>query len=296
MGFFDGRLIADSRVLKRHGSVLGNSPLTWRQGLKHDAAPVMELLATADTALWHNRLGEVVDVEPEFVYPLLKGTDLRKAPADRPRRGVIVTQNRIGAATDSLEQRAPRLWSYLQSHAGRFANRKSSIYQGQPRFALFGIGPYSFAPFKVAVSGLHDAPRFQAVGPVAGRPVFFDDTCYLAPCKSAAHAALLTALCNHPIAIEAAGSLIFADAKRKITKGLLQSIDLSAILKQLERDELVAQAEQILFDHLGISIGEPDDLAVEIDRMLVGTVRAADLANVSEHRTPGAHDTTPYPA
>ena len=49
---------------------------------------------------------------------------------------------------------APRLWSYLQAHAGSFTNRKSSIYRGQPPFALFGIGPYSFAPFKVAIGGL----------------------------------------------------------------------------------------------------------------------------------------------
>jgi hypothetical protein len=267
MGFFQGRLIADARVLEGHGFALGKSPLNWRQGLKHDAAPVMELMASGEASLWHNRLGEVVDVEPEFVYPLLKGTDLRKQAADRPRRGVIVTQSCIGQETESLEQRAPRLWSYLQAHADRFANRKSSIYQGQPRFALFGVGPYSFAPFKVAISGLHDAPRFQAVGPVQGRPVLFDDTCYLVPYTSAAQAALLTALCNHPIALEAAGSLIFPDAKRKITKGLLQRIDLSAILKQVERDELADQAEQVLSNHLGISIGEPVDLAVEIDRL-----------------------------
>jgi hypothetical protein len=269
MGFFQGRLIADARVLDRHGFALGQSPLTWRQGLKHDAAPVMELRADGDATMLQNQLGEVVDVEPEFVYPLLKGTDLRKPPADRPRRGLIVTQSRIGEETDSLEQRAPRLWSYLQAHAGRFANRKSSIYQGQPRFALFGVGPYSFASFKVAISSLHHAPRFQAVGPIQGRPVFFDDTCYLVPCSSAARAALLTALCNHPIAIEAAGSLIFPDAKRKITKGLLQRIDLSAILKQVDHAELLARAATVLADGLGLPADEPRDLAIEMEAFFI---------------------------
>jgi hypothetical protein len=228
----------------------------------------MELMTNGDPTLWHNRLGEVVDVEPEFVYPLLKGTDLRKPPADRPRRGVIVTQSIIGQETDSLAQRAPRLWSYLQSHAGRFTNRKSSIYQGQPRFALFGIGAYSFAPFKVAISGLHHPPRFQAVGPVQGQPVLFDDTCYLVPCRSATQAALLTALCNHPIALEAAGALIFADAKRKITKGLLQRIDLSAILKQADRAELLARAATVLTDVLGLPADESMDLAIAMEKFL----------------------------
>ena len=137
---------------------------------------------TADRSAYRNRLGQEVDVEPQFVYPLLKGTDLRKAAADRPRRALIVTQQRIGQPTQVLEQTAPKLWSYLQSHASRFAGRKSSIYRGQPPFAMFGVGPYSFAPFKVAVSGLYRTPIFQAVGPVDGRPVMLDDTCYLLPC------------------------------------------------------------------------------------------------------------------
>jgi hypothetical protein len=260
-------LIADSRLLERHRFALGKSPVTWRQGLKHDAAPVMELIADGDSSSFHNGLGEPVEVEPEFVYPLLKGTDLRKLSADRARRGVIVTQSRIGEETDSLEQRSPQLWRYLQTHASRFANRKSSIYQAQPRFALFGVGPYSFAPFKVAVSGLHHSPRFQAVGPIQGRPVFFDDTCYLVPCSSAAQAALLTALCNHPIALEAASSLIFPDSKRKITKGLLQRIDLSAILKQAEPDELLARARVVLADGLGLPADDaPRDLAIEMEK------------------------------
>ena len=121
------------------------------------------------SARYRNRLGQDVDVEPEFVYPLLKGADLRKPAGERPRRAVILTQQRIGQETASLEQRAPRLWSYLQAHRSRFSGRKSSIYRGQPEFALFGIGPYSFAPWKVAVSGLHRPARFQVRRP-GGRP------------------------------------------------------------------------------------------------------------------------------
>jgi hypothetical protein len=267
MGFFQGHLIADSRVLERYELVVGKSPLTWRQGIKHDAASIMELRGDVCPPRFHNGLGEPVEVEPEFVYPLLKGNDLRKQPADRPRRGVIVTQQKIGEETRSLERRAPRLWSYLRAHTDRFADRKSSIYRGQPPFALFGVGPYSFAPYKVAVSGLHGPPRFQAVGPVEGRPVMLDDTCYLLPCPSAALAALLTALCNDPITLDVAGALSFADAKRKITKGLLQRIDLSAILNQAGRARLLERAERVLRDDLDISADELPDLASEIDRL-----------------------------
>src|SRR5208283_2948314 len=92
-----------------------------------------------------------------------------------------------------------------------------------------------FAPFKVAVSGLYRTPVFQAVGPVDGRPVMLDDTCYLLPCASAIEAAVLCALCHDPTTLEIIGALSFADAKRPVTKGLLQRIDLSAILNQADQ-------------------------------------------------------------
>ena len=100
---------------------------------------------------------------------------------------------------------------------------------------MFGVGPYSFAPFKVAISGLHKAPAFRAVRPRDGRPVMLDDTCYFLPCSSAAEAAALSALCNDPIALAFLGSASFPEAKRPITKALLQRLDLGAILERADR-------------------------------------------------------------
>ena len=98
-----------------------------------------------------------------------------------------------------------------------FAKRKSSIYRGQPAFALFGIGPYSFAPYKVAISGLHKVPKFRR-RPAAGRPVMLDDTCYFLPCPSAVEAAFLLALCNDPITLGLIGSICFRDANARLRK------------------------------------------------------------------------------
>lgn len=50
------------------------------------------------------------------------------------------------------------------------------IYRGKPRFSVFGVGDYTFAPWKVAVSGFYQVPRFVKVGPMGGKPVVFDDT------------------------------------------------------------------------------------------------------------------------
>jgi hypothetical protein len=216
--------------------------MSWRQGLKHDAAAVMELARDGDAGTLRNRLGEPVDVEPEYVYPLLKGADLA-GPPRRPRLAVIVTQAKIGQDTRRLEATAPRLWAYLRAHDAAFAGRRSSIYRGQPPFAMFGVGPYSFSPYKVAVSGLHKAPSFRAVGPDGGRPVMLDDTGYFLPCRSPEQAAMLAALLNDPEALGLVGALTFRDAKRPITKALLQRIDLSALAARVDRDALIARAE-----------------------------------------------------
>lgn len=245
IGFVNGRLVANLDVYQALAFADGNCPLTWRQGLKHDAASVMELEPRDGlTGPWRNKLGEVVDVEVSSVYPLLKGADLvGGGRSPRALRSVIVTQQRVGQETRALEQAAPRLWAYLQGHAAVFGRRKSSIYRGQPPFAMFGLGPYSFAPYKVAISGLGKTPRFQAVGPVGGRPVMFDDTCYFLPCGSAEQAAVTSALLNDPVTLALIDALIFRDAKRPVTKALLARLDLPALVDHVDREALLARAE-----------------------------------------------------
>ena len=145
LGLEGDRLIADVEAYRRVAFADGPCPLTWRQGVKHDAAAVMELTRSED-GLLRNKLGEVVDVEEEFVYPLLKGTDLAGSKTMRPRRSVIVTQRRLGEDTRALERDSPPTLVVPRAHSARFERRKSSIYRGRPPFAMFGVGDYSFAP------------------------------------------------------------------------------------------------------------------------------------------------------
>ncbi len=228
MGLVGGALVADVDAHAVARQYDGSSPVQWRQGVKHDSAAVMEL-RTDEGGKLHNALGEPVEVEDDWVYPLLKGSDVNAGQP--PERCVVVTQRSLADETRSLRHAAPGLWSYLQTHAERFAARKSSIYRNRPAFSMFGVGPYTFAPWKVAVSGLHKAPRFQLVGPSEGRPVLFDDTSYFLPCESAAEAAVLLSALTSETATLLLKSLLFTDAKRPVTKKLLQRIDLAAILR-----------------------------------------------------------------
>ncbi len=243
MGLVEGALVADMDAHKVSRQFDGLSPVEWRQGVKHDLASVMELRSDEDGKLY-NALGEVVDIENDWIYPLLKASDVNAGR--HPKRWVVVTQRSLTDQTRNLYYAAPRLWNYLQVHRELFAARKSSIYRNRPAFSMFGIGPYTFAPWKVAVSGFHKTPRFQLVGPSEGQPVLFDDTSYFLPCRSATEAAiLLSALTSEATAL-LLKSLLFADAKRPVTKKLLQRIDLAAVFRHdqasLERDAQTALA------------------------------------------------------
>jgi hypothetical protein len=241
-GMVRGTLVPDLASYETRAFADGTCPLTWRQGVKHDASALMELRSSSSGL--RNGLGEAVEIEEEYLYPLLKGADLSAPGAVLPRYTVIVTQRQLGEETSKLGVVAPKLWKYLNAHRETFDGRKSSIYRSQPSFAMFGIGSYSFSKYKVAVSGLHKTIRFRAIGTLEGKPVLLDDTCYFVPCALMRQAALLVALLNDCRCTEFLDSIVFWDAKRPIKKSVLQRINLGALLRVIPRAELIANADR----------------------------------------------------
>ncbi len=230
MGFVGEHLVGDLSKISAHDIADGTSRLQWRQGVKHDVAAVMELAGTGDR--YRNRLGEDVEIESEVIYPLLKGSDLNRRSHDR-RLAVIVTQQSLSDDAGRLAEIAPRAWEYLTRHADLFKRRRSTIYRGRADFAMFGIGPYSFSRFKVAIAGLYREPRFRLLGPLDGKPVMLDDTCYFLAVENPAEGALICAVLNAPETRQLITALSFPDSKRPITKRLLQKVDpLSALRRQ----------------------------------------------------------------
>lgn len=228
IGFAGGLLVGDIDSYAGASFADGACPWEWRQGVKHDAVRVMELSPHDDGQL-HNRAGQPVHVESDWVFPILNATDLHRGRPN-PTRSVIVTQRSLSDDTETLARSAPRLWAYLNRHASVLDNRKSSIYRGRPRFCMFGIGDYTFAPWKVAVSGLHSPPRFALLGPTWQRPTLLDDTCYFLPFDNAVTAAITAAALQSDPVMDLLHSLSFRDAKRPVTKKLLQRVDLAAVV------------------------------------------------------------------
>lgn len=227
LGLAGQDLVSDIHTYWRLKHLEGLCPYQWRSGVKHDCVSVMELRWSNGHAL-ENKFGEQVNIESDYLFPLLKCSDLVNGRLE-PERFVIVTQRRVGDDTGIIAKTAPRTWTYLNSHRKLFEARKSSIYSGRVPFALFGVGDYTFAPWKVAVSGLHRIPRFALVGPVDEKPILFDDTCYFIPFKEENEARVVAQILNSEECHKFLASLTFTDSKRPITVELLQRLNIRAL-------------------------------------------------------------------
>jgi hypothetical protein len=160
---------------------------------------------------------------------------------------MLVPQRKTGDLPARLQVAAPKTWKYLVEHRAQLGRRASSVYKRRPEFCVFGVGDYTFTRWKVAVSALAKTLAFQVVGPIRGKPVVFDDTCYLLACESELQARTLHALLCHPLAHELLESMIFWGDKRPITSDLLERLDLqklAAVAARPVTEQLVLQGHE----------------------------------------------------
>lgn len=226
VGHRSGLSVADLEEFEINKYLLGANPEKWRSGVKHDASAVMEF-TEVDGALV-NGLGDVVEIEPNYLYPLMKGSDIGSGKLWR-RKWTLVTQRYVGQPTEIIRDTAPKTWAYLEKNAAQLDKRVSSIYEKNPRFSIFGIGPYAFRPWSVAICGLYKALSFRLIGPIESKPVMFDDTVYyLAFDTEQAARTVLSSLESDP-AKSFLTSLIFWDEKRPIKASILNLLDLQKL-------------------------------------------------------------------
>ncbi len=154
------------------------------------------------------------------------------------RKFTIVTQKKIGQETDYIKRDYPITYQYLTQHLTNFEARKSSIYVNKPLFSIFGIGDYSFKPYKVAISGLYKTFHFTLILPQDSKPVMLDDTCYLIGFDKIEFAVYALILLNSDTTMQFLKSVTFADAKRTFTKDVLMRIDLLELGKKINKEVL----------------------------------------------------------
>jgi methylase of polypeptide subunit release factors len=232
IGFHDNMIIADIELYQRWRHLKGTAETyVWRSGIKHDCSKVMEIERCGDK--YRNGFGDLIGLEDDYLYPMLKSSDVGNGANRRTQKYMLVTQRYIGEKTSQIKSLAPKTWAYLENHIEAFQRRGSSIYRNRPRFSIFGVGAYSFSPWKIAISGFYSELKFQVIGPRENKTVVFDDTVYFLPCWSEAEARFVGNLLNSKPASEFYGSMIFLTDKRPITIEILKRLSLGALSEEL---------------------------------------------------------------
>lgn len=260
IGERDGIIVSDVEIYKKWRHLKGqDSAYVWRSGLKHDCSSVMELEEVDGGYI--NGFGEKVDIEDTYIYPLLKSSDIGNGRVTSCRKVVIVTQKNVGEDTSEIMKFAPKTWSYLIRYGKYLDGRKSSIYKGKPRFSIFGVGQYSFADWKIAISGLYKNIKFSIIPPINGKPVILDDTVNLIPMSGRDEAYFIYMLLVSRPAKEFLSSLVFLDEKRPVTTKILRELSLKEIAKELglieQYYEFVMSSKADNLGQLSLGIAEP---------------------------------------
>jgi hypothetical protein len=238
-GYRHGRFVANIKCFERWRHLEGKERYKWRSGIKHDCAKVMEF--HREDKGYRNGLGEFVDLEDDYLYPMFKSSDISNGGNFSPSRWMLVPQCIAGENTRQIRQLAPKTWQYLQRHAQLLDRRASSVYRNRPRFSVFGVGSYSFAHWKVAISGFYKKLDFKVVGPYGEKPVVLDDTCYFVACKTKKEAFFIAELLNSDIAKDFFSAFIFWDEKRPITVGILKRLDILALAHEISLEETLKE-------------------------------------------------------
>lgn len=227
-------VLADLIAHDRWQHLQADTPVKWRSGVKHDCSKVMEL--RKEGTGYRNGLDEFVELEETYLFPMLKSSDVANGGVKNKKRWMLVPQRFVGEDTSPIKRLAPKTWNYLQDHAAFLNQRGSSIYKEQCQFSIFGVGDYSFAPWKIAISGFYKRLSFMLVAPQENKPVMLDDTCYFLPCQTKEEAGTLGKMLNSPTASEFFSAFVFWDAKRPITVDLLRKLSLTALARELGVD------------------------------------------------------------
>lgn len=229
------------KTLNTQVDLEGTCQLVWRSGIKHDCSKIMELNLKDGKLI--NKQKTVVDIERDLVFPLVKSSAFKKPILTDFTKFVIVTQTRPRQDTTYIQYSYPQTWEYLNDNMDYFSKRKSVIYRNSTPFSMFGIGDYSFSPYKVGLSGFYKKPLFCLLH--STKPVMTDDTTYFLAFKDYNIAYTMMLLLNSKTVQSFLSSIAFLDSKRPYTAKLLSRLDLEKCITIVSFDEITDTEEEL---------------------------------------------------
>lgn len=233
-GWYNNKFVSDIETYKNIEYFDGVSTLEWRSGIKHDCQQVVELKKI--NGQFFNKLDEVVNIEDYCVFPYIKSSDVKGTCPTSVDKYILITQYSLSDSIEQLCSNLPKTYEYLMNHKLYFDKRKSSIYKGRSKFSMFGIGSYTFAPYKIVVSGLYKSPSFTLLLPIDNKCVIVDDTCYFLGFVQLEEAIYALKLLQMQETKSLLNAITFTDAKRVITKDLLMRINFDALSQKYQQE------------------------------------------------------------
>jgi hypothetical protein len=259
---------------------LGDCTHEIRHGVKDDATDVY--------TIERDRLTEI---EPGLVYPYLKsrhvvkyglfGHDLRLVPMER-----------AGEENEAeLRDRYPETYRYLQGHRDRLDDRASAWLDDGPFYSVFGLGAYTWAPYKIVWCRLGFKPHFAVVSTVEDedlgeKPIVPGDHCMFVSTDDEREAHFLCALLNsapYQRSIRAVAS----EGKASLSKTAVSKLALPEYRETTASGrlaELSMAAHEIVPEHTDVSkraynrrtIDELAAIQAEIDETVEGMLAGED--------------------
>jgi len=148
-------------------------------------------------------------IEPDLVYPLLRGRDIRRWQAN-PSAHIILAQDpktRTGISEHHMKIHLPLTYAYLKRFEGDPENPQRGTLRGRsgfrqyfrptdPFYSMYNVGPYTMAKWKVVWREQSSFFQAAVVDSVEGRPILPDHKLMLVPCANGREAHYLCAMLN----------------------------------------------------------------------------------------------------
>ncbi|MBI4516290.1 MAG: hypothetical protein HY699_10810 [Deltaproteobacteria bacterium] len=159
-------------------------------------------------------------VEPDLVFPLIRGRDVTPF-STTPTLAIILPQDpstRAPIPLGAMKKKYPKTFSFPATFEADLRGRsgfKRYYDSSDPFYAIYNVGPYTVADFKVAWPEVGNTVQAAAVLPaplpghrVAPKPIVPDHTCIAIATDSRTEAYYLAALLNSSVARQVVESYI----------------------------------------------------------------------------------------
>ena len=181
---------------------------------------------------------ETAVIEPDLVYPLLRGIDVQRWHAE-PSACIILanrTDKLAGIPEAEMKRHWPKTYEYFKRFEGNPENPergtlrgratnvvRDPIENGAPFYIMFGVGPYTMAEWKVLWPEVGHSVRASVCGSSTvekAKPSLPDHTVVSVSCGSESEACFIAGMLNSSPARVAAASYIVLHPSPHIMKNI----------------------------------------------------------------------------